>query len=659
MMNLKQQTSILATAVIMMTCVARESAPAQHASRVQYAGSLKIDEQGTPRAMFGLSATTNQKTPELAARAFLAAHKRTMRLDNSASEFVTDDVVSVPGGSHVRLSQNFNGVPVYGADVVVSLNNRNEITMVVNNACADIDVPTAPSITSAEAIALAREVLRTSAETIGQDDAATLTIFADTLNAYHLVYRVTMTREHPAGDWEVLIDAVSGATRKVQNLFVNYIENGRVDGRGFAYLTDPLSAAQQTYGAPGFTDNNDQDSDSLSANRALVTLDSITYLNGVFQLRGPFCTITDIETPIDSAITSPTPDGFLFNRSQQGFEAVNAYYHVSQAYKRLRDLGFNSAKLQKIRIDPHGFQGQDNSHYSPTGNWISFGTGGVDDAEDADVIWHEYCHAIQYCFSPTWGGGETAALGEGYSDYWAASYSRSLNQWSTTDDQYAWVYNWDGHNSCWAGRRVDDSREYPFTNLSAHVAGQIWASTLIGIADDLGRDVTDRLVLKSILYLGYGATAVDAARALIQADNDLYEGAHLSTLISWLGTTKKFLDEETVKAFTTGVDVAEGALPASFNLAQNYPNPFNPSTTIPFVLSKPATIRMSVYTMLGQEVRMLVSGSFAAGSHSVIWDGTSSTGQRLASGAYLCRLQVEPADGSTPLSFTHKMAMVR
>ena len=98
---------------------------------------------------------------------------------------------------------------------------------------------------------------------------------------------------------------------------------------------------------------------------------------------------------------------------------------------------------------PHGFQGKDNSHYSPTGNWISFGTGGVDDAEDPDVIWHEYGHAIQYSFAAGWGDGECAALGEGYADYWAASYSRWAGQWTKDDAPYSWVYKWDGHNEFW------------------------------------------------------------------------------------------------------------------------------------------------------------------------------------------------------------------
>jgi len=53
-----------------------------------------------------------------------------------------------------------------------------------------------------------------------------------------------------------------------------------------------------------------------------------------------------------------------------------AYYHSALAYARLRELGFELPGLASLRVDPHGFQGKDNSHYSPSGNWMSFGTVG-------------------------------------------------------------------------------------------------------------------------------------------------------------------------------------------------------------------------------------------------------------------------------------------
>lgn len=80
-------------------------------------------------------------------------------------------------------------------------------------------------------------------------------------------------------------------------------------------------------------------------------------------------------------------------------------------------------------------------------------------------------------------------------------------------------------------------------------------------------------------------------------------------------------------------------LPGRFELYQNSPNPFNPSTEIRFDLSVPARVKLSVYNVLGQEVILLTDGPLPAGNHSVVWDGVDSSGQPVASGIYLYRIE--------------------
>ncbi len=631
-----------------------QPAPAAHNS-----ATSRIDSTGTPRSLYNLAVPTSASTVQDAARSFLSTYAQSLRLQNTDDGLVVDDVIRAPAGTHVRFRQRHNGVPVYGADVVVSLNVRNAVTMVVNNAHADVEAPTRPSFSGPDAIRAALRQLNARGNAIGAEDAAELVVFRSGDGADHLAYRVTVTRELPPGDWEVILDAESGATLQISDRFVEHNDGDRAPGRGYVFAVDPLAAARQQYGSTGFIDNNDADSDSLTAYRSLVALDSVTFIGGAFRLQGPYCTIMDIESPFDSVYGAVTPDGFSYTRSQAGFEAVNAYYHASLSYRRFEELGFSSARLARIRIDPHGFQGQDNSHYSPTGNWIAFGTGGVDDAEDPDVIWHEYGHAIQYTLNPTWGGGECAALGEGYADYWAESYSRSAGRWTEADPQFNWVYKWDGHNEFWSGRKVNDQRTYPFGTLSAHTAGQIWSTALMGIWGTLGRDVTDRLVLQSICYLGANATAVDAAMALVQADRDLYNSRNLSTLVYWLGTVKHFIDPTLVYHEATDVEPATGVVPARFALGQNYPNPFNPTTTIRYAVGdnpqgsagpgmQAGWVKISVYDLLGREVAVLVNEKKDPGSYDVRFDASG-----LASGLYIYRLQAAGMDEM------RKMTLVR
>ena len=80
-------------------------------------------------------------------------------------------------------------------------------------------------------------------------------------------------------------------------------------------------------------------------------------------------------------------------------------------------------------------------------------------------------------------------------------------------------------------------------------------------------------------------------------------------------------------------------LPAGFSLAQNYPNPFNGRTSISYQLPSPGAVELTLYDLLGQPVRRLVSENQVAGFHRVAWDGTDEEGNPVASGVYLYRLR--------------------
>ena len=659
-MNTNSTTARIARTALVLALIpfGGMSAFAGTEGAMQYTATTKTDSRGVVRSLYNIKSLAKATSAEGAARAFVAAHASELGMQGGSIALGAEQTIAAPGGAHVRMQQIHKGIPVYGAGVVVATNTAHQVTMLSNATINGITVGVTPAFAPQRAIDLARTALQTDARAIGSPDSASLVVFRAADGSDHLAYRVTLTREEPAGDWELVVDAQTGAVLQQADRFVNYRDGERVTGHGAVYLTDPLSAAHQVYGAPGFTDANNADSDSLNAYRTVVALDSVTYSNGQFWLQGPYCTLADIELPLDSTFSAPTPDGFMFTRSQQGFEAVNAFYHVGAAYRRLLDLGFTSERLAAVRVDPHGFQGQDNSHYSPSGNWLSFGTGGVDDAEDADVIWHEYGHAMQYAFAPDWGGGECAALGEGYADYWAASASRVRGTWASTDAQFNWVYKWDGHNEFWAGRRVNDARTYPFGTLSAHTAGQIWSSALMSIWNDLGRDITDRLVVKSLFYLGQGATAVDAAQAMLQADRDLYNGAHMATLVYWLGSVKRFIDPSLNQGASTGV-TEDATTPSTFALGQNYPNPFNPTTTVPFTLASAARVRLAVYNVLGQEIAVIADADYAAGTHTAMWDASNTLGTAVSSSMYIVRLTVVPATGGEPMTFSSKMVLMR
>jgi hypothetical protein len=79
-------------------------------------------------------------------------------------------------------------------------------------------------------------------------------------------------------------------------------------------------------------------------------------------------------------------------------------------------------------------------------------------------------------------------------------------------------------------------------------------------------------------------------------------------------------------------------VPSNYALLQNYPNPFNPSTIIKFRLPVAADAQLTIYNVLGQTVRVLMSGSLSEGEHSFEWNGQNESGQAVQSGIYFYRL---------------------
>lgn len=75
--------------------------------------------------------------------------------------------------------------------------------------------------------------------------------------------------------------------------------------------------------------------------------------------------------------------------------------------------------------------------------------------------------------------------------------------------------------------------------------------------------------------------------------------------------------------------------PDKFVLNQNYPNPFNPSTILSYDLKTNANVKLTVFNLVGQSVRVLVDGYQNAGYYEVSFDATD-----LPAGIYLYKLQV-------------------
>ncbi|HIB02448.1 MAG TPA: T9SS type A sorting domain-containing protein, partial [Candidatus Marinimicrobia bacterium] len=100
-------------------------------------------------------------------------------------------------------------------------------------------------------------------------------------------------------------------------------------------------------------------------------------------------------------------------------------------------------------------------------------------------------------------------------------------------------------------------------------------------------------------------------------------------------------------------------VPVEFVLDQNYPNPFNPTTRIEYGLPVNGQVKLTVYDLLGQEVRTLIPGSDQiAGFHNIMWDARDERGVAVSAGVYIYRLAVRGEDGQK-FSRTKKMVLLK
>ncbi len=101
------------------------------------------------------------------------------------------------------------------------------------------------------------------------------------------------------------------------------------------------------------------------------------------------------------------------------------------------------------------------------------------------------------------------------------------------------------------------------------------------------------------------------------------------------------------------VETEDPLIPDEFIVHQNFPNPFNPETEIRFALTKDSHVAINVYNTLGQQIGTLIDTEYAAGFHSVRWDGKDRNGSPVSSGVYLYQIQ------AGEFSQVRKMSLIR
>lgn len=293
---------------------------------------------------------------------------------------------------------------------------------------------------------------------------------------------------------------------------------GTSTGIGQVFLPNPVAYL----GDQSLTDQKDANYPALQPAYQTVTL---TNLDGSGFLHGDWANILH-ETGSPAFSSTNT---FKYTRNDDRFEQVMAYYWVTEAQKYIQSLGFGTTyapinmESQDVRINQWGV---DNSYSWDKHDVLRFGKGGVDDAEDAEVILHEYGHAIQDSQMTPFGFGfsvEAGSIGEGFGDYFAVTVSDVI---APTADP-ACVADWDSVSYTSATphclRRVDTDLHYPDDlNGRVHHDGLIWSRALWDIRNALGNVKADTIILQAQFSFAPDTSMPAAAQATVNAAESLY-----------------------------------------------------------------------------------------------------------------------------------------
>ncbi|MBW8750771.1 MAG: M36 family metallopeptidase [Propionibacteriales bacterium] len=310
--------------------------------------------------------------------------------------------------------------------------------------------------------------------------------------------------------------------------------SGSSTGTGRVFMVNPV----QSSGDESLTDQKD----SATAVPASEYRDmQLRHLDGSGYLRGDWVTVQSATgTPAFS-----TTNTFLYNRSQDQFEQVMAYFWVNQAQEYLQSLGFDGVHLPgivhqsfNVKIDQYG---GDNSYQTDKPYRVRLGKGGVDDAEDAEVIVHEYGHAVHASQVPGFGGSEEAgSIGEAWGDYFAVSVGLDAA------DDYGWPVAADP--SCpmdWDSTSYTDGPQHCIRSFhtdmtvadktgEVHHDGQIWSQALWEIREGyaglgLSSAAWDTTLIDSQFDYAPDTSFADAAHATYEKalDRDGQQAAQL------------------------------------------------------------------------------------------------------------------------------------
>ncbi|MGB0619931.1 MAG: cadherin-like domain-containing protein [Myxococcota bacterium] len=501
------------------------------------------------------AATPPRSLGEEGARAFLENHADALGLSPDLADLTTVEVKHGLAGTRTLFAQQRAGLPIHDAYVSVNQDAAGRVTgLFANHHTRDEATGPLPpaALSAAAAETLAREAAGVSA--LRSNSKVEQVWFASSRTELRLAWRLMIYSDRPLGDFLTLVDDASGKILFQENRIAF------ATGSGFIYQPNPIQTSADT----SLQDGNDSATAALDAERVNATLPRLDA--GTGTLRGEYVDLVSLAGGRNVPDADEVSRVYEYDRNDARFEQVVIYATVDAIQDYFHTLGFDDdvGPANGIRDFPslaHAhWDTADQSFYSTSDDAIHFGDGGVDDGEDADIIAHEYGHAIQFNQNACWGGGDMGAMGEGFGDYLAASFFADQGDAAFQSSHAACVGEWDAAAYSSSNppclRRVDGNKQYPGDLVGqVHADGEIWSRALWDLRQAIGGTAADQLVLEHHFLLPCNATMPDAAQQMLQADANLNGSANEAAIRT------AFCD----RGILTGVDCT---LPSGLELSQ-------------------------------------------------------------------------------------------
>ncbi len=480
-------------------------------------------ENYIPKKVYGFETGPIEGTPREVAEKFLTENLGTLKISASLHDLKYDKTSESLGASTVLFQQHFEKTPIHGAWVAVHVDKQGKVFMVKNDTVpvskleAKIKRKKAMLLPSSKIDQIIKNKIKEYGK-LNTEIKKENMIYALKGN-FRRAWKIKFGTKQPAASWILFIDAVSGHIIEERNVL------RKVAGKGQVFIPNPVV----TLDNDNLFDQKDSDQEIFKNAYRTVELNDLKqggYLKGQY-----------VDTTNTPKCAKSTNLEFVYTRYDDRFEEVMAYYHIDSVQRYIQSLGFTDDKgilNRPIKVNAHGGR-EDNSYYDPSpGKYdLTFGDGGVDDAEDAEVIIHEYGHAIQDTIIPGFGqSNEGRSMGEGFGDYLGASFFYKYKKSS----RRVKVAEWDakgyegGPQECL--RRLDSNKHYPEDmEGKEHSDGEIWSACLWKVRKLLGRKKADTVILESHFYLSQYFDFKDGAEAIIMAEKNLYGGKRSKALM--------------------------------------------------------------------------------------------------------------------------------